>query len=202
MFNQIKTLNVAKYFIDCNFLDGRQKESFPISLFRRKTPPTIDIISISITSEYNEEYYAILRDFNLKEAWYNYRLIDTSCNDVKSNREYWVRENTLRLIWDTWIQEKDIWGDWSFTYKNFKKHLKKYGKSNAQIENEIKDFILKDHFNRFSRYGHEVLDYKRENPIVFYSHNIDYNWVAFRWLFNNFPAEFPMGMLRLHRKDK
>jgi hypothetical protein len=55
-----------KYFIDTEFLEGTQKESFPISLFRKQTPPTIDLISIGIVAEDGREYYAISKDFNLK----------------------------------------------------------------------------------------------------------------------------------------
>ena len=58
-----------KYFIDTEFLEGTQKESFPTSLFRKNTPPTIDLISIGIVDENGREYYAISKDFNLKEAW-------------------------------------------------------------------------------------------------------------------------------------
>ena len=40
-----------KYYLDTEFLEGTQKEKFPISLFRKNTPPTIDLISIGIVSE-------------------------------------------------------------------------------------------------------------------------------------------------------
>jgi len=40
-----------KYFIDTEFLEGSQKERFPVSLFRKHTKPTIDLISIGIVAE-------------------------------------------------------------------------------------------------------------------------------------------------------
>ena len=42
---------MANYYIDTEFLEGTQKENFPISLFRKNTPPTIDLISIGIVAE-------------------------------------------------------------------------------------------------------------------------------------------------------
>ena len=40
-----------KYFIDTEFLEGTQKEKFPLSLFRKQIKPTIDLISIGIVAE-------------------------------------------------------------------------------------------------------------------------------------------------------
>jgi len=57
-----------KFYIDTEFTEGTQKEKFPISLFRKNTLPTIDLISIGIISEDNRKYYSISKDFNLKEA--------------------------------------------------------------------------------------------------------------------------------------
>jgi len=67
------------------------------------TPPTIDLISIGIVAEDGREYYAISKDFNLKEAWnrYNIKPFLTSenhfLNDIKV---YWLRENVLKPIWE------------------------------------------------------------------------------------------------------
>jgi hypothetical protein len=35
-----------KYFLDTEFLEGKQKEHFPLTFFRKETNPTIDLISI------------------------------------------------------------------------------------------------------------------------------------------------------------
>ena len=53
-----------KYFIDTEFLEGPQK-----GWFGKTTKPTIDLISVGIVCEDGREYYAISKDFNLKEAW-------------------------------------------------------------------------------------------------------------------------------------
>ena len=54
------------YFLDTEFLEGTQKTLFG------KSKPTIDLISIGIVAEDGREYYAISKDFNLKEAWNRY----------------------------------------------------------------------------------------------------------------------------------
>ncbi len=63
-----------KYFYDCEFLEGTQKTWTGVSL------PTIDLISIGIVSEDDRKYYAISKDFNLKEAWNRYDLKEVKCH--------------------------------------------------------------------------------------------------------------------------
>jgi len=70
-----------------------------------------------------------------------------------------------------------------FTYKNFKKLINKYGKTNKQIAEEVKDFTLE--VPRIQKHG---------NP-EFYAYYADYDWVVFCWLFgkmNDLPNGFPM----------
>ena len=56
------------YYIDTEFLEGTQeKRIFSIKYGQTKT--TIDLISIGIVAEDDREYYAISKEFNLKEAW-------------------------------------------------------------------------------------------------------------------------------------
>ena len=70
-----------KYFLDTEFIEGTQKSWFGIN-----TKPTIDLISIGIVAEDGREYYAISKDFNLKEAWNRY--------DEKIN-ELMKKENSI-----------------------------------------------------------------------------------------------------------
>ena len=58
-----------RYYLDTEFLEGTQKSFFG------KTKPIIDLISIGIVSEGGREYYAISKDFNLKEAWNRYDIV-------------------------------------------------------------------------------------------------------------------------------
>jgi len=56
-----------KYFIDTEF---------------KEKPNTIDFISIGIITENGDEYYAISKDFNLKEVW----------------KDDWLKENVLKTL--------------------------------------------------------------------------------------------------------
>jgi hypothetical protein len=150
-----------KYFIDTEFLEGTQREKFPVSLFRKETKPTIDLISIGILGEDGREFYAISKDFNLKEAWNRYYLADdydVSGDLVKNiKKEYWIRENVLTSIYNELanfhinytargehahfkhaiINGKKL----SFTYKNLKWLINNYGKTNKQIAEDILEFV-------------------------------------------------------------
>ena len=54
-----------KYFIDTEFHNYIKKPLFS------KGIDTIELISIGIVSEENREYYAISKDFDIKNAWNN-----------------------------------------------------------------------------------------------------------------------------------
>lgn len=147
-----------KYFLDTEFLEGTQKGIF-------NTKPTIDLISIGIVCEDGREYYAISKDFNLKEAWNRWQpeYDDVYVGDGKN---YWIRENVLKPIYNElvlhhtsvdWyyknphLGEKVYDGRWlKFNYKSLKWLINKYGKTNKQIAEEIIEFtfptfkILKD----------------------------------------------------------
>lgn len=232
------------YYIDTEFLEGTQKEKFPISLFRKETKPTIDLISIGIVSEDDREYYAISKDFNLEEAWNRYDLKTTNgdINPIKYRRYgqtlpfpylekvYWIRENVLKPIWLELTSKEHGWnhkvllenlkGDFSdiksMTFKNLKKLIKKYGKTNKQISEEIIEFT--EPTNRYyslegeKRFTHGSIaagnpfkeeDIKKNNLIYhypasnpkFYAYYADYDWVVFCWLFGkmmDLPKGFPM----------
>lgn len=142
-----------KYYIDTEFLEGTQKEKFPISLFRKNTPPTIDLISIGIVSEDGREYYAISKDFNLKEAWNRF---DLKPNIKKGGMKkvYWIRENVLKPIFDELMVIYDeeykrkvdtskyigVIMDRTFRYKALKWLISRYGKTNNQISEGVEGF--------------------------------------------------------------
>lgn len=204
-----------KYFLDTEFLEGPQKEKFPISLFRKYTPNTIDLISIGIVSYDGREYYAISKDFNLKEAWNRFDLKP----DIKNGgmkKVYWIRENVLKPIWkDLFFQADDCSGlsnkqtetfyqgvlsgeyDHYFTLKSMKALIAKYGKTNKQIAEEVKKFCIQytkeKPFLITKEYG-ELSEIKKDYP-KFYAYYADYDWVVFCWLFGkmiDLPEGFPM----------
>ena len=220
-----------KYYIDTEFLEGKQKEDFPISLFRKETPNTIDLISIGIVAEDGREYYAISKDFNLKEAWNRYQMVGVSRQPTSPisyyEKEYWIRDNVILPIYfelclkDGSISAKEYHNntivgieDYKFVYKNLKRLINKYGKTNKEIAEEIKDFcsiksIKSNNGNNYRTYIAETEEtqnwLKREKalfkdtvhyntPNEFYAYFADYNWVAFCWLFGkmiNLPNGFP-----------
>lgn len=192
-----------KYFFDTEFIEGTQKRLLKI------TKPTIDLISIGIFTEDGREYYAISKEFNLKEAWNRWqeKLVDYGePYQIKPEivKEYWLRENVLKPIFDELYQiEVTMYGratslsipmaypqNSKFTYRNLKKLIKKYGKTNAQIAEEIKDFIFKGQ-------GQKI---RFDNSIQFYGYYVDYDWVVFCWLFGkmiDLPKGFPMYCIDL-----
>ena len=186
-----------KYFLDTEFIEGTQK-----SIFNNK--PTIDLISIGIVCEDGREYYAISKDFNLKEAWnrWQQRTGQGDYNNINP-KEYWLRENVLKPIYDELIKnEIDNYTGFTdpyyeleldFTYRNFKRLIKKYGKTNKQIAEEIKAFTLQ----RFI--GLKFDDEEISGP-KFYGYYSDYDWVVFCWLFGkmiDLPKGFPMYCIDL-----
>lgn len=224
-----------KYFIDTEFLEGPQRErlfGIPtvglrwdkddcLEIYKRYTPPTIDLISIGIVAEDGREYYAISKDFNLKEAWnrfqLEYRIVDSGI-DKQNVKVYWLRENVLKPIFYELIGKDIEFHDFDshFTYKSFKFLIDKYGKTNKEIAREIREFT--EPTNRYyslegeKRFTHGSVavgnpfkeeDIKKNNLIYhypasnpkFYAYYADYDWVAFCWLFGNMmdlPKGFPM----------
>ena len=174
---------MSLYFMDCEFLEGTQKKWFG------ETKPTIDLISIGIVAEDGREYYAISKDFNLKEAWNRYD-IKTSHNlfGGQDYKVYWIRDNVLKNIFPEKV---------GMNYIQFKRLVNHFGKSNEQIAKEIKHFVA----NRPIENNKEqwILDYDTQD-VQFYGYYADYDWVVFCWLFGrmiDLPKGFPMYCIDL-----
>lgn len=195
-----------KYFIDTEFLEGTQTKRL-LGVSYGHTKPTIDLISIGIVSEDRREYYAISKDFNLWEAWnrfdLEYRIVDAG-RDKKHVKVYWIRENVLRPIHNelasregNLVHEGEDW----FTYNSLKRLIKKYGKSNTEISEEIKHFIYYTGWEVDPPiHAHKV---KEKGKIEFYAYFADYDWVAFCWLFGkmiDLPNGFPMYCIDLKQE--
>ena len=196
------------YYMDTEFLEGTQeKRMFGIKY--GQTKPTIDLISIALVAEDNREFYAISKDFNLKEAWNRFQYTNFGKDGKHKVKEYWIRENVLLPIFEElvnkWALEERKANKIScttgynppikFTYKNFRKLINKYGKTNKQIAEEIKDFIydksFKDNSNNAIIHDDNWLNGKPQ----FYGYFADYDWVALCWLFGkmiDLPKAFPM----------
>ena len=192
-----------KYFYDTEFLEGTQKSFFG------QSKPTIDLISIGIVAEDGREYYAISKDFNLKEAWNRHDLITNEYTkgfgyekEYETEKVYWIRENVLKPIYYDWVgKDVNFHEVEHFTYKNFKRLLKKYGKTNRQIAEEIIEFTKCGCKKGIQQaYDHYNSDGICNNNPQFYAYYADYDWVAFCWLFGkmiDLPKGFPMYTIDL-----
>lgn len=204
-----------KYFLDTEFLEGSQKTFFG------QSKPTIDLISIGIVDENGREYYAISKDFNLKEAWnrWQQRTGEGDRNNIEP-RLYWIRENVLKQIWEDLCFEdfkqssqnvlninesnaKELFLDYcvdhsyQFEYDVLKCLLKKHGKSNKQIAFEVLNFVhgyndIGNWLGTLDEYYQAQKKSKPKGEIEFYAYYGAYDWVAFCWLFGKM-IDLPKG---------
>lgn len=117
-----------RYYIDTEFNEGIKKEKFPISLFRKEGPPTIELISIGIVCEDGREYSAVSKEFDLKEAW--------------NKDDGWLRENVVRPIFEDFFMKLHgvIPEEHSFTFDATERLIEIFGKSRGNIAAEIEKF--------------------------------------------------------------
>jgi len=210
-----------KYFYDCEFLEGKQDKTI-FGIKYGETKPTIDLISIGIICEDGREYYAISKDFNLKEAWNKYDLKESSVKDligggVYTQKEYWIRENVLKPIFYELINKDINFHNYDnlFTYKYFKELINKYGKTNKQIAEEIEEFCKeknRNYYNLPKGQGCRAIGEKGEEVYQntkfcskpeFYGYYSAYDHVVLCQLFGkmiNLPSGFPMYTIDLKQE--
>lgn len=147
-----------------------------LSLIKIKpTKNTIQLISIGIVDENNFSYYAISKEFNIKEAWYRYqikqqRVSDNVTIDVK---EYWIRDNVLRPIYNELVSSYNsshphISTITKFSYSNFKILVDYYGMTEAEIAKEIEESLHNEEtYKIVSAEGEEV------GSVMYYTSNND-----------------------------
>lgn len=188
------------YYLDTEFLEGPQKTFFG------KTKSTIDLISIALVDETGREFYAINKDFNLKEAWNRHQLVVNKHfpQGPEYYKEYWIRDNVLRKIFDELIPSQGFGNDRyvgrdDFSYRNLKRLIKLNGMSLPIIANAICAFI---YGNDCEGSGMSAIEMAMKYEIsdktklpVFYAYYADYDWVGFCWIFGrmmSLPKGFPM----------
>ena len=144
------------------------------------TPPTIDLISIGMVDEKDNELYLICNEFNLAEAWGRFQMIKAS-GDLRNKypdglKEYWIRNNVLKPIFHQLVMldrkgNRKVTLNWdtsndNFTRKNMKKLLKAYGTSREDIKKKILAFTEPDpHIRMVPKEVEETGD------IMIYLHN-------------------------------
>ena len=195
------------YFIDTEFIEGTQEKFFG------KTKPTIDMISIGMVDENGREFYAISKEFNIKEAWNRCekKVNKNFPQGPEYNKEYWIRKNVLYPIFNELIQ-RDLASSYKmeqvigrgyevnqdFNLKRFKELIEMYGEKNIEIANGICAFIYGDDCGGSGMSAiemamkHEISDKTKEPQ--FYGFYSAYDWVVFCWLFGTMmtlPKGFP-----------
>lgn len=194
---------MTNYYYDCEFLEGKQKTWFG------ETKPTIDLISIgiiSMTGNLEREYYAVSKDFNLKEAWNRYDLEPVQNTSMPQKKNYWIRYNVLKPIFDELLSRAVNDRNFNhskihvgFEYKNLKYLINYYGKHNNVIANDICTFIYGDDCGGSGMSAIEMAckyetNDKNLDP-CFYGYYSAYDHVALCWLFGkmkDLPKGFPM----------
>ena len=190
------------------------------NLSMESTPPTIDLISIAFVSDDDREYYAISKDFNLKEAWNRYdEKVEIVYGDMRNRfpegrkyKDYWIRENVLfPIYYELCLKDNGVsvheYGNYNnfvgaikssnnykYVYKNLKRLIAKYGKSNKQIAEEVKTFI----YNSYER--NTFRQDLKNNPINLFGYYSSYDHVCLSWLYGkmiNLPDSFPMYTIDL-----
>jgi hypothetical protein len=207
------------YFLDTEFLEGTQKKRL-FNIPYGNTKNTIDLISIGIVDEDGREFYEVSKDFNLKEAWNRFQMKQVS-GDARNRysdgiKEYWIRENVLKPIFIDFLKlqaeylmkQRRITGyapalNSYFNYRNFKKLLNRFGKSNKEIAEKVYSFVTFN-FKELGNIKHEnKIKYDISNPLrvpEFYAYYADYDWVVFCWIFGkmiDLPKGFPMYCIDL-----
>ncbi len=157
------------YFLDQEFISGFHKPLFG------KKRHFIDLISIGIVSSDDREYYAVSNEYNYKDA------------------DPWVQDNVIMPAYNYSVSGGQRM---HLSERNFNKVI---GKSNAQIANEVKYFVLKPYIDMWHNdYIQEAINftaYLKESEINFYGYYADYDWVLFCSLFGrmiDLPGGFPM----------
>jgi hypothetical protein len=208
-----------KYFYDCEFLEGTQTKRF-LGIPYGNTKPTIDLISIGIVAEDGRELYLISKEFNLREAWDRHDIkVEYRSGDARNHlgdtylvKDYWIRENVLKPIWAE-LMEKEIgvetpkeaegllifeWANLSdkIKYLEVKRLINKYGYTNAEIAEKVKEFCTNDPLSIKKAKYYNV----QHNPIELYGYYSAYDHVVLCWLFGkmiDLPKGFPMYTIDL-----
>jgi hypothetical protein len=143
-----------KYFLDTEFIEGNASQTIYDRLIQRKPVKTIDLISIGLVDENNNEYYAISKDFDLSKAWNTWQ-VRTGQGDRNNTepKEYWLRENVLKPIFDDLSDKYETYQrimmhrirnrsfrKFKFCYRDMKFLIKTYGLSNDRIAEEVYEF--------------------------------------------------------------
>ncbi len=200
---------MKKYFLDTEFSEYKKSVKFlGVTL---EEINTIDLISIGLFCEDGREYYAINKDFDIKDAWNQYQSY-TNPDLAGNKKHYWLRENVLLPIFKELVSKEHAYAnqawyrasviiptkDYKFTLKNLKFLVNKYGYSRNEIANDICAFIYGDDCGGSGMSAIEMaMKYEINDKSLLpdlYAYYADYDFVNFCWIFGkmmNLPKGFP-----------
>jgi len=114
-------------------------------------------------------------------------------------KDYWIRDNVLKPIFDDFIERAE---ELDFTYRNFKKLLKLFGKSRVEIRSSLTAFLLDPNGAFYHSWLGDLDEYYRiickpdENISVdLYGYYSAYNHIGLSWLYGkmiDLPEPIPM----------
>lgn len=164
-----------KYFFDTEFSEFTKKPFFG------KQRHHLQFVSIGIVAEDGREYYAVSKEFDLKQAWEN----------------VWLRENVLLKIYEDFLSKERYAREYHcklvkpFSLKTLQTLIRWNGKTKKQIAQDIITFVNEGQNLWTSLNSSQIAPDNTE----FYAYYADYDWVMFCSLFGtmmDLPKGFPM----------
>jgi hypothetical protein len=187
---------MAKYFIDTEFIEDFTHP------WIGKSRHYIDLISIGIVAEDGREFYGVSKEFDIDYVWNKFQWKHVEQQVPNKVKEYWLRDNVLMPIYNE-LAGKDLSIEYPDAHE-LRRLIRKYGKSNKQIAQDIEAFCsakkgnlqwaypFKSKVNWIADKIGEII--VRSDP-EFYGYYSDYDWVLFCSLYGrmlDLPKGFPM----------
>ena len=186
------------YFYDTEFIEGKQRARLFGMPLPWKTKPTIDLISIAIIHEKGSMFSEVSKDFNLREAWNRYDLVEASpakkYMGFYTERVYWIRNNVLKPIFDA---NKNVVfpnvDSPAFTFRNMRKVIKFCGRSSEDIRDGVMDFVRPTDYN---------------SKVCLYAWYAAYDHVGLCWLFGkmmdlpNYMPKFSLDLKQMYEQQQ
>jgi hypothetical protein len=189
----------TNYYIDFEFLEGTQENFLGF-----RTKPTIDMISVGVVAEDGREFYAISKEFNLREAWHRY---DVKTEDGVRVRVHWIRDNVLKPIFNDLVllakNDKEFTSgrSLSFNYYDLKKLVNRYGLSRNSMKKELTRFLLDPYNTVWNSWDGSEVSYFENLPkesnieIEIYGYYSAFDHVCLSWIYGkmiDLPDGIPM----------
>lgn len=161
---------MKNYHFEVQQVELKQRQSFFERILKKEVRYENQLISLEIKDNDQIVYFAVSKDFNLKQSWNKYQIKEdiiihtgkgSQFSETIKIKEFIIRKNILYPLWKRLFLESEKeffflffnskWEyfekeveegkyDYLFTYNKFKKLLQKHGKPTQVILNEIIEF--------------------------------------------------------------